>query len=52
MLTNVHVSLHQGPPVKGQLIVKNEKIKNHPLIYTNIPDPPSEPGQVLIKIVA
>ncbi|NLF89419.1 alcohol dehydrogenase catalytic domain-containing protein [Candidatus Bathyarchaeota archaeon] len=38
--------------MKAQLCTRIDKIENHPLSYTTIPDPTSEPDQVLIKVKA
>ena len=38
--------------MKAQLLTRIDKIENHPLTYTDVPDPKPEPDQVLIKIKA
>lgn len=38
--------------MKAQLCTRIDKIENHPLSYTTIPDPTPEPDQVLIKVKA
>lgn len=38
--------------IKAQLCTRIDKIENHPLIYTTVPDPTPKPDQVLIKIKA
>lgn len=38
--------------MKAQLLTRLDKIENHPLTYTTVPDPEPTPDQVLIKIKA
>jgi propanol-preferring alcohol dehydrogenase len=38
--------------MKAQLLTRIDKIENHPLSYTDVPDPKPEPDEVLIKIKA
>jgi len=38
--------------MKAQLCIRIDKIENHPLTYTTIPDPTPAPDQVLIKVKA
>jgi alcohol dehydrogenase, propanol-preferring len=39
-------------PMKAQLLTRIDKIENHPLTYTTVPDPQPKPDQVLIKVKA
>jgi alcohol dehydrogenase, propanol-preferring len=38
--------------MKAQLLTRIDKIENHPLTYTTVPDPAPESDQVLIKVKA
>jgi propanol-preferring alcohol dehydrogenase len=38
--------------MKAQLCTRIDKIENHPLIYTTVPDPTPKPDQVLMKVKA
>jgi propanol-preferring alcohol dehydrogenase len=38
--------------MKAQLCTRIDKIENHPLTYTTVPDPAPKPDQVLIKVKA
>jgi propanol-preferring alcohol dehydrogenase len=38
--------------MKAQLLTRIDKIENHPLIYTTVPDPVPDSDQVLVKIKA
>ncbi len=41
-----------GESMKAQLLTRIDKIENHSLTYTTVPDPTPQPNQVLIKIKA
>ncbi len=38
--------------MKAQLLTRIDRIENHPLIYTTVPDPKPLPNQVLMKVKA